>query len=394
MSKPRIAIVGAGLGGTAAAALMQRAGYSVRLYEQAPGFSRLGAGIHLGPNVMKIMRRIDCEDALNVMGSHPDFWYSRDWKSGDAIAQIPLGDFALKEYGATYLTVHRGDFHALMTEAVAPGTIEFNKCLTNIEETDKDVRLTFADGSVEIADIVIGADGVNSKLRDHLLGAEPPRYTGYVAHRAVFPASLLGTDPFDLCVKWWSEDRHMMVYYVTSKRDEIYYVTGVPQAEWPAGQSVAPSSRDEMREVFAGYHPSVQKLIDATPEVTKWPLLERDPLPLWSRGRLVLLGDACHPMKPHMAQGAAMAIEDAAMLTRCLDEIGVNDYTNAFALYEANRAERASKVQLVSHNNTWLRTNEDPAWVFAYDVFNEPLMSPASKQAAKQASQQASSAAA
>ena len=381
MSKPRIAIIGAGLGGTAAAALMQRAGYSVRLYEQAPSFSRLGAGIHLGPNVMKIMRRMDCEDALNVMGSHPDYWYSRDWKTGEAIAQIPLGEFALKEYGASYLTVHRGDFHELMTGAVAPGTIEFNKCLSGIEELDNEVRLTFADGSVEPADIVIGADGVNSKIRDHLLGAEPPRYTGYVAHRAVFPASLLGADPFDLCVKWWSEDRHMMVYYVTSKRDEIYYVTGVPQAEWPAGQSVAPSSRDEMREAFAGYHPSVQKLIDATPEVTKWPLLERDPLPLWSRGRLVLLGDACHPMKPHMAQGAAMAIEDAAMLTRCLDEVGATDYANAFALYEANRAERASKVQLVSHNNTWLRTNEDPAWVFAYDVFNEPLKSPSAKQA-------------
>jgi 6-hydroxynicotinate 3-monooxygenase len=381
MSKPRIAIVGAGLGGTAAAALMQRAGYSVRLYEQAPAFSRLGAGIHLGPNVMKIMRRMDCEDALNVMGSHPDYWYSRDWKTGEAIAQIPLGEFALKEYGASYLTVHRGDFHALMTEAVAPGTIEFKKCLSGIEEVDNEVRLTFADGSVETADIVIGADGVNSKIRDHLLGAEPPRYTGYVAHRAVFPASLLGTDPFDLCVKWWSEDRHMMVYYVTSKRDEIYYVTGVPQAEWPAGQSVAPSSREEMREAFAGYHPSVQKLIDATPEVTKWPLLERDPLPLWSRGRLVLLGDACHPMKPHMAQGAAMAIEDAAMLTRCLDEVGATDHAGAFALYEANRAERASKVQLVSHNNTWLRTNEDPAWVFAYDVFNEPLKSPSAKQA-------------
>jgi 6-hydroxynicotinate 3-monooxygenase len=95
----------------------------------------------------------------------------------------------------------------------------------------------------------------------------------------------------------------------------------------------------------------------------------------------VLLGDACHPMKPHMAQGAAMAIEDAAMLTRCLDEVGATDYAGAFALYEANRAERASKVQLVSHNNTWLRTNEDPAWVFAYDVFNEPLKSPSAKQA-------------
>ncbi|NIF73971.1 NAD(P)-binding protein [Burkholderia sp. Ap-962] len=376
MKQPRIAIVGAGLGGTAAAALLQRSGYDVRLYEQAPSFSRLGAGIHLGPNVMKIMRRIGCEDALNAMGSHPDFWYSRDGITAEVMSQIPLGDFALKTYGASYLTVHRGDFHALMTQAVAPGTIAFGRKLTAIEDTGSEVRLTFDDGTVETADIAIGADGVNSRLREHLLGAEPPRYTGYVAHRAVFPASLLDNKPYDMCVKWWSGDRHMMVYYVTEKRDEYYYVTGVPQAEWPAGVSMVDSSRDEMREAFDGFHPDIQHLIDVSPSITKWPLLERDPLPLWSRGRLVLLGDACHPMKPHMAQGAAMAIEDAAMLARCLDEVGIADYANAFALYEANRAARASKVQLVSHNNTWLRTNEDPAWVFAYDVFGVPLEAP------------------
>jgi 6-hydroxynicotinate 3-monooxygenase len=142
----------------------------------------------------------------------------------------------------------------------------------------------------------------------------------------------------------------MMVYYVTSKRDEIYYVTGVPQAEWPAGQSVAPSSRDEMREVFAGYHPSVQKLIDATPEVTKWPLLERDPLPLWSRGRLVLLGDACHPMKPHMAQGAAMAIEDAAVAAQCLARMP-DDAEQAWKSYSAIRRARTHKVQRQAARN-------------------------------------------
>ncbi|ALS61779.1 FAD-dependent monooxygenase [Pandoraea norimbergensis] len=374
MSKPRIAIIGAGLGGTAAAGLLERSGYDVALYEQAPAFSRLGAGIHLGPNVMKIMRRLGIEDALNVMGSHPDFWYSRDWKTAEALSQIPLGDFALKTYGATYLTVHRGDFHALMTQAIAPGTIRFGKCLQSVEDTGNEVRLTFTDGTTETADILIGADGVNSKIREHLLGAEPPRYTGYVAHRAVFPASLLANKPYDMCVKWWSEDRHMMVYYVTEKKDEYYYVTGVPQKEWPEGVSMLPSSREEMLEAFAGYHADVQHLIEVSPTITKWPLLERDPLPMWSRGRLVLLGDACHPMKPHMAQGAAMAIEDAAMLTRCLDEVGVTDYGNAFALYEANRAARASEVQRVSHNNTWLRTNEDPAWVFGYDVFEIPLV--------------------
>jgi 6-hydroxynicotinate 3-monooxygenase len=385
MKQQRVAVVGAGLGGTAAAGLLQRSGYDVKLYERAPAFSRLGAGIHVGPNVMKILRRIGCEDALNAMGSHPDFWLSRDGRTGEVIARIPLGDYAVKEYGSSYLTVHRGDFHALMTQAIAPERLAFGKGLSAVEDTGDEVRMTFSDGSVETADIVIGADGVNSKIRDHLLGAAPPRYTGYVAHRAVFPASLLGNKPYDPCVKWWTADRHMMVYYVTENHDEYYYVTGVPQETWPEGVSMVDSSREEMREAFADFHPDILNLIDVSPSITKWPLLERDPLPLWSRGRLVLLGDACHPMKPHMAQGAAMAIEDAAMLTRCFDEVGLSDYSTAFKLYEANRAERASKVQLVSHNNTWLKTNEDPSWVFGYDVFNVPLILPATELAQAEA---------
>ncbi|MDR5761151.1 FAD-dependent monooxygenase [Caballeronia sp. LZ035] len=373
MTQSRIAIIGAGLGGTAAACLLQRAGHRVRLYEQAPAFLRLGAGIHLGPNVMKVMRRIGCEDALIRMGSHPDCWISRDWQSGEELSRIPLGAFALKHYGATYLTVHRGDFHAQMTAALDPGTVAFGKRLEHIEDTGDDVRLTFADGTVDTADIVIGADGLKSRVRDHLLGAERPRYTGHTAHRAVFPASRVGAEALDLFTKWWSDQRQMMVYYLTSARDELFCVAILPQDEWPHEQSVVPGSREELCEHFADAHPTLRKLVEATQEVGKWALFERDPLPLWNGGRLVLLGDACHPMKPHMAQGAAMAIEDAAMLTRCLDETGVNDYTAAFELYEANRAERASKVQRVSHNNTWLRSNEDPAWVFAYDVFNEPL---------------------
>lgn len=374
---PRIAVIGAGLGGAAAAALLHQAGFNVRLYEQAPQFSRLGAGIHLGPNVMKVMQKIGIADALSRTGSHPDFWFSRDWKTGEKIAEIPLGDYALSHYGANYLTVHRGDFHALMIEAIPDGVLSFDKRLTHVEDRGDAVFLSFADGTVEEADVVIGADGINSKIRDTLLGAELPKYTGYVGHRAVFPADTVKSFAHDLCTKWWSDDRHMMVYYVTGKKDELYYVTGVPEATWDMSKSWVQSSRDEMKAAFEGWHEGVQSLIDASQNVTKWPLLERDPLPLWSRGRLVLLGDACHPMKPHMAQGAAMAIEDAAMLTRCFQQVGLTDYSTAFALYEANRNERASKVQLVSHNNTWLRTNENPDWCFGYDVFTVPLVEPA-----------------
>jgi 6-hydroxynicotinate 3-monooxygenase len=130
-----------------------------------------------------------------------------------------------------------------------------------------------------------------------------------------------------------------------------------------------------MAASFEGYHPIIQALIESTDEVTKWPLFNRNPLPLWSKGRLVLLGDACHPMKPHMAQGAAMAIEDAAMLTRCLQETGVTDFRTAFGLYETNRRDRATRVQSVSNANTFLLKQEDPAWVYGYDIYAEPLKS-------------------
>ena len=376
-TQQKIAIVGAGLGGAAAATLLQKAGFQVDVYEQAPAFSRIGAGIHMGPNIMKIFRRMGIEQQLSEMGSHPDFWFSRDGASGDYLSRIPLGEFARKEYGAAYITVHRGDLHALQMSTIAPGTTHFNKCLTRLEETDTHVNLFFSDGTRTQADIVIGADGINSKIREELLGAEKPLYSGWVAHRALIRSEDLTRYNlnFENCVKWWSEDRHMMVYHTTAKRDEYYYVTGVPHAAWDFQGNFVDSSREEMFDAFQDYNPTVQALIHSSESVTKWPLLNRNPLPLWSRGRLVLLGDACHPMKPHMAQGAGMAIEDAAMLTRCLEETGLSDYRTAFNLYEANRKNRASRVQAVSNANTWLRTQEDPAWVYGYDIYSHALES-------------------
>ncbi|MFC3939237.1 6-hydroxynicotinate 3-monooxygenase [Pseudomonas gingeri NCPPB 3146 = LMG 5327] len=376
-STQKIAIVGAGLGGAAAATLLQQAGFDVTIYEQAPEFSRLGAGIHMGPNIMKIFRRMGIEQQLDQMGSHPDHWFSRDGMSGDYLSRIPLGEFARKEYGASYITVHRGDLHALQMSTIKPGTLHFNKRLETIEDRGDQVHLTFTDGTHASADIVIGADGINSKIREELLGQEAPLYSGWVAHRALITRDKLARYDlnFEDCIKWWSEDRHMMVYYTTGKRDEYYYVTGVPHPELDFDGPFVDSSREEMFAAFQGYHPTVQALIESTDTVTKWPLRNRNPLPLWSRGRLVLLGDACHPMKPHMAQGAGMAIEDAAMLTRCLQETGLGDYRTAFELYEANRKDRASRVQSVSNANTWLRTQEDPAWVYGYDLYAQQLKS-------------------
>lgn len=375
VKKVGIAIVGAGIGGAAAAALLQKAGFDVELFEQASAFSRLGAGIHVGPNAMRIFRQMGLEEKLEQMGSHPDFWFSREGETGDYLSRIPLGDFARKEYGAAYITIHRGDMHELQINSLKEGTVHYGKRLETLQEEDGYVRLMFKDGTEVHADLVIGADGIHSKVRETLLGVEVPTYSGWVAHRALIRGENLRkfADEFEPCVKWWRPDSHMMVYYTTGKRDEYYFVTGVPHDAWDFQGPYVDSSQEEMLEAFDGYHSTVQNLIRSTENITKWPLLNRNPLPLWSRGRLVMLGDACHPMRPHMAQGACMAIEDAAVLARCLEETGAQDYETAFSLYEGTRKARATKVQDVSNGNTFLLKQEDPAWVYGYDVYAEPL---------------------
>jgi 6-hydroxynicotinate 3-monooxygenase len=371
-----IAVIGAGLGGAAAAALLLDAGFSVHAFEQAPEFTRLGAGIHIGPNVMKIFRKIGLEERLSQIGSHPDYWFSRDGPTGEYLSRIPLGDYGRKEYGASYITIHRGDLHAEQIEILPKDRMHFDYRLLTLEERENDVLLSFANGKKVAVKLVVGADGINSKIREEILGVEKPRFSGWVGHRALVNMDRLRASGLDLepCVKWWWEQsRHIMAYATKGDGSEYYYVTGVPVDGWDHEASFVDSSREEMEAIFGGSHPMVQALIDATDEVTKWPFWNRDPLNLWSQGRLVMLGDACHPMRPHMAQGACMAIEDAAVLTRALTLSGMADYASAFQSYENTRRERATKVQTISNANTWLKEPEDPAWVYGYDPMTAEL---------------------
>jgi 6-hydroxynicotinate 3-monooxygenase len=378
----RIAIVGGGLGGTTAAILLQQHGFNVTVYEQAPEIQRIGAGIHLHANVMKVMKAIGVADTMLGIGLCPQTWLNRTWDTGDVLFAPPVQQWEA-EYGAPHLIMHRGDMQAVLTAALAPEAMKFGKRLVDLEEKRGDMVLRFEDGSHAEADLVIGADGVNSKIREILLGPEAPTYTGFVAYRAIYPASLLGDFRVSAdTTKWWSddrhwaqEDRHFIIYYLTAARDEIYFVTGSPDPNWKGGVSPMPAEIDEIVECYRGFHPEVMNVIKACPKASKWPLLEREPLPLWSRNRIVLLGDACHPMKPHMGQGAGMAIEDAAVLVRCL-KAKVDDVDGAFETYRAARIARTSKVQHVSHLNAWMNEPMDPSWVFAYDAMTVPLAAP------------------
>ena len=372
----RIAVIGAGLGGMTVAGLLQRHGFPVNVYEQAPAFSRIGAGIHLSSNVMLVMRRLGIERTLSDIALHPDAFVSRQWDTGEVLFELPFDPASEARYGAAYINVHRGDLHSVLESALVPATIAFGKKLSHIDSSSSAVRLFFEDGSQAEADLVIGADGLNSKVRDHLLGPEKPHYTGHIAHRAIFPATLLNGLPIRACTKWWGPGHHILVYYMTQAREEVYIVTSAPQQEWTSSAAFVPCDRGELIATFDGYHAELRQVVKAATEITKWPIFDREPVERWSGDRIVLLGDACHPMRPYMAAGAAMAIEDAGILARCIAEIGSADAGESFAWYEANRKPRVRKVQQISMVNTWLRTPVDPEWFFRYDACVVPLEPP------------------
>ena len=372
----RIAVVGAGLGGLTAAAFLQREGFTVTIYEQAATFSRIGAGIILSSNVMKVLRRLDLERRLVETGIKPDAFVSRAGDTGETLCEIMLDAESEARFGGPYINVHRGDLHAVLEAVVAPGSIVFGHCLVGLEQAGAAIRLVFDNGVTREADIVIGADGIESKVREILLGCVPPRFTGRVAQRAIFPAErLLGKTIRD-CTKWWGPDRHILAYFMTRKRDEVYLMGSVPATSWESEEPSLPCTREEFIELFAHFHPDLRRVVEAALDVAVMPICDRERHDGWSDGRIVLLGDACHPVRPYMAAGGAMAIEDAAILSRCLATIDDDDPAEAFRWYKATRIPRVGEIQRISIENSWMHGPTETDWFFCYDACLAPLTRP------------------
>jgi 2-polyprenyl-6-methoxyphenol hydroxylase-like FAD-dependent oxidoreductase len=380
LRRTRIAVIGAGIGGLTAAAALRRIGLEAEVYEQAERFARVGAGIQQSPNAMRVHRGLGIEARLRDVAFAPATSLNREAVTGAVTNDHPLGAAVEARYGAPYLVLHRGDLHAALAAIVPADRIHMGRKLARIAPDGPRVVLTFADGGEEVADAVIGADGVHSLVRAYVLEptgvADRPRLTGRVAYRTTFPAArLAGVDVGVSRTKWWGADRHIVIYPVTASRDEIYFVTSQPErADWITRESwSAKGDVEEMCAAFAGFHPDVRAVLAAAPEVHKWGIFERDPLPTWRRGRTVLLGDACHPMTPYMASGAAMAIEDAVVLARCFEEMADGGVERAFDAFEASRKPRTSRVQAGSSANTWMRNATDPDWLYGYDAWSAPL---------------------
>jgi salicylate hydroxylase/6-hydroxynicotinate 3-monooxygenase len=369
-----VAIVGAGIGGLAVAATLRQIGVDAQVYEQAPRFMRIGAGIQMMPNSMKVLRRIGVEEKVLAVSFRPYSHLNRKWDTGEVMRELPMPESL---FGAPYLCMHRADLHNALAAVVPGGSIHLDKKLVGIEQSAEQVTLAFADGTRAQADAVIGADGVHSVVRELILGPDAPIHKGRIAYRAIFPSALLnGMHIGPSRTKWWGTDRHIVIYYTNASRTELYFVTSVPEsADWLTPESwSAKGDVQELRKAYEGFHSDVRTVLDACPDCNKWAILEREPLPRWSDGRVVLLGDACHSMTPYMAQGGATAIEDAAILARCLEATDGEEIESAFLRYENHRKPRTSRIQAISSANTWMKGgDEDTSWLYGYDAWNVPL---------------------
>ncbi|HEV2571419.1 FAD-dependent monooxygenase [Methylocella sp. CPCC 101449] len=374
-SRPTIAIVGAGMGGLAAAATLRQVGIEVQVYEQAHQFLRVGAGIQMLPNASRVLRGIGIEKGLRKIAFEPYSHLNRVWDTGEIKRELPMPESL---YGAPFLCMHRADLHEALVSVLPPDIIHLNKKLVGLDQSDKGVTLSFADGTKAQADAVIGADGVHSLVRSLIVGPDAPLHKGRIAYRAVFDSSLMnGGQIAPSRTKWWGPDRHIVIYYTAADRSQLYFVTSVPEStEWMTQESWSTKGDvHELRAAYEGFHPEVRMVLEACPDCHKWAILEREPLPHWSIGRIALMGDACHPMTPYMAQGAATSIEDAAVLARCFAETNNDDIEGAFRLYEANRKPRTSRIQAISSANTWMSAgNDDTSWLYGYDAWTVPLV--------------------
>lgn len=370
-----IGICGGGVGGLTAAIALRDLGRQVVVWEQAPRYGRVGADINLTPNSVHALDGLSGRvgEAIRRDAARPTHRISRTWDTGEETSRLVMGSTAEDKYGSPQLTLHRADLLTALEDPLPQGTVRFDKRVAGFSTDDREVEVQFTDGSTEHVDVLIGADGIHSVVRTELLGPEHPTFTGIVAYRAVVPtAALSGVPNLAAFTKWWGPDpQTQIVTFPLTRGEETFVFATTAQDSWRHESWTMPGSITELREVFQDFHPDARALLDSCDEVLKSALVVRDPLPTWSVGRVTLLGDACHPMTPFMAQGAGMAIEDAVVLARCL--AASTDDADELQTYQRLRQPRTSRVQLSSRNNEWLKDSTDADWVYGYRAWDVEL---------------------
>jgi salicylate hydroxylase len=345
-SAGKIVVIGGGIGGLAAALALLRQGVEVEVYEQANELKEVGAGVQIGANGTRVLHALDLRGPLERSQVIPAGKEARLWNTGQSWKTLDLGAISVERYGSPHITMHRGDLHAVLVDAIRairPDAVQLGQKCLQLKQDHASVEVRFESGRIVQAALVVGADGIHSRVREALFGKDSAQFTGCVAWRGLVPMHRLPRHlARNTATSWLGPAGHVLHYPV--RRGELMNFVGfVERTDWKIESWTVAGTIEELAHDFGGWHSDVHEIIRNIDIPYKWALWVRPPMQRWSVGRVSLLGDACHPTLPFLGQGAVMALEDAYVLAGCLKKYAA-DHATAFARYENARGERTAAV--------------------------------------------------